>query len=164
MDDQPISLADQGYFARLDVGNSTSNTAAAIAETDDSTTERLTFTPGGQLASDFDVTADDPLMFTDDTEITYTLLLTMNVAGNIDVLLSSTEVDVDDNTLFASSVITPTTSFDTLYFGGQGDSNSVVDFRFDNVLVTSNVPEPASALLLGLGGLFMGARRKRDLA
>lgn len=155
------TLEDQGYFARVDVGTSTVNTAASVDETIDTTTERLRFQGGTSLiASDFGSDGDDTLMFTNNTDFVYTLTITLLDTNNVEVSLANDE-DGTDNPITGESTTTPTLSFDTLYFAGRPDSNSTVDYRIDNVLITTNIPEPASAVLVALGGLLITSRRRR---
>lgn len=129
----PVSLDDNGYFAILDLGSKTTADSVVIRESSNHTTERLW--NGTAIASDDNDTAPDLLMLTRYINFTYTLTLTRNSDGNVDIVLKN-NISKEHGAMQTTSSVTPTLSFDTLYFATSG---STANFAIDNVLVTSNL-------------------------
>lgn len=124
-DNHPISLDDNGYFAIVDLGTSTTLESAAIRETTNSVDPRLW--NGSSIASDQNGNASDPLIFTRNKRTTYALTLTRNPQGSIDLKLRN-HVSGNGMALTGTSKLTPMTTFDTLYFGTDGTtSNLAID-------------------------------------
>lgn len=78
-------------------------------------------------------------------------------SGN-EVLLGSLGT-TDKNVVITGSAVATGGTLDLLIFGtpGTGDGRPIV-----SGLMISQVPEPGSLALLGLGGLLIGSRRRRD--
>ncbi|WP_197168303.1 BPL-N domain-containing protein [Neorhodopirellula pilleata] len=131
-DSEPVSLDDRGYFVMLDLGINTTFDSAVIRETNNFTDERLA--NGGLIAFDAPDKNRDPLMFTREKNYTYSLTLTRNSRGTIDVSLQN-NVTGDEDALTGTSTLSPTLAFDTLYFGITG---STADFAIDDVRITDN--------------------------
>jgi len=158
------SLDDDGLYAFVDVGSSTINNSAFLRENDNNTEARLF---GGRTFANADNGGlSDPLMFSENTATSYGLDLTLQSDSNLDVLLfsdDSGEVPGAEGALFATVLTPPTLTFDTFYLGGNGDSNSVIDYRFDNLEIASTaVPEPntLAMAMLATGIALVGRRRK----
>jgi hypothetical protein len=82
-----------------------------------------------------------------------------------------TFTDVNSGTTldtFVDSSASLLTTYDTFIFAGKNNRNSQANggtnplSRYDNVLVTTNVPEPGSIALASLGGLLLLGRRRRQ--
>lgn len=135
-----VSLDDQGYFAVLDLGVSTKSDSAIIRESNNAMEERLW--SGQRIASDSSDEGRDPLIFIREKNYTYHLTLTRHSQGSLDVLLKN-QVSGDVRALRATSNLTPTLAFDTLYFGVNG---SDADFEIDQVMVTDHQSAPAKVV------------------
>lgn len=85
---------------------------------------------------------------------TGSITLTYNTATNMGV-----SVSYNGNVVGTATSTSPFFTFDEIVFS-QGGGNG---FLLDNVVVTSNVPEPGSAALIALGGVFCvaGCRRRK---
>lgn len=130
-DSDDISLDDDGYFAIVDLGISTTRDSALIREKNNAVDQRLW--NGSTIASDDNDGGRDPLMFTRNRSFTYTLTLKRNGEGNVDIVLKNS-VSGDEDALTGISKLTPTLTLDTIYFGTRG---STEDFAIDNVVVTN---------------------------
>jgi len=93
-----------------------------------------------------------PVMVGDFLPHTATITLTYNSASDLGIALT-----YDGAAVGSGSSSVPFLTFDELVFS-QGGSNG---FILDNVVVTSNVPEPGSAMLAALCGMAVMARRRR---
>jgi glutamine amidotransferase-like uncharacterized protein len=125
-----VSLDDSGYFAMLDLGGSTTADSAVLRESNNNKQERLW--EGGRIAFDAPDKTSDPLIFSRNKNYFYSLTLTRNTSGSIDIVLKNNASD-ERNWLNGTSKLTPTLKFDTIYFGTLG---STADFAIDNVMVT----------------------------
>lgn len=130
---------DSGYFAMVDLGRSTAFDSAVIRESNNATDERLW--NGGRIAADQPDNGPDPLMFTRNKNYHFTLTLTRNETGSVDITLKN-NVSGDQAALRGTSKLAPTFKFDTLYFGTHG---TTADFAIDNVTVTNKNAAKVSA-------------------
>lgn len=157
-DREDVSTDDDGYYTRIDVGNFTKNVAIEIYEHDDHKPARMF---GGSLIADYgNDDGPDPLMFSENTKLSYTLKLTLRDDGNLDVFATNNEAG-EPGALTGKTQLTPTKTFDTLYIGGEAGKKSEADFRIDNVKLTHHMAEPAAMLLFGPAGLLLWAGRRR---
>lgn len=83
---------------------------------------------------------------------TGSITLTYNSATNMGV-----SVSYDGNVVGTATSTVPFFTFDEIVFS-QGGGNG---FLLDNVVVSSNVPEPGSAALIAMGGVVCAAGRRR---
>jgi subtilase family serine protease len=97
------------------------------------------------------VTINDNLVHT--ASFTITLLSATSIKLSM-VLDGTTTVQTN------ASTTNIRTTFDEIAFG-DGFVASPVQFNIDNIQVTSSVPEPGSAALLGASSLLLLARRRR---
>jgi|GEM_PF-1127922 glutamine amidotransferase-like uncharacterized protein len=138
-DAESISLDDNGYFAILDLGSSTTRDSAVISESNSASDERLR--DGSTIALDDNDSARDPLMFSRNRSYTYTLTLTRNGDGNVDIILKN-NVSGDEGALAGTSRLTPTLTIDTIYFGTNGSN---ANFAIDNVIVANTLRRAAES-------------------
>lgn len=127
---QRTSVDDDGYFVLLDLGSRTTFDSAVIRESINHKDARLW--NGRTLASDNNGEAPDPLMFRKERRYTYELTLIRNKNDQVDLFLRN-NVTGDAGALIGTSKLSPTLSFDTLYFGV---NDSSADFAIGNVTVS----------------------------
>lgn len=155
---------DDGYYFTADMGGSTSNVSADMRGPDIDYDGSATWAGGNDYVIAEADTPDDPLMWSALEVMTYTFTLTLNDQGTYVALLQNDETDATTElsgiTPGHPSDLDPILTFDTLYFSSR---QSLLDYRIDNVTVTTNgvIPEPASLMLASAGGLLLLARRRR---
>ncbi|MEM6391929.1 MAG: PEP-CTERM sorting domain-containing protein [Planctomycetota bacterium] len=157
---------DIGFFAAVDTNASTSSDSAELHDTVASASTPLT-TGGnaGRIANDDNDGDPDPLSLSLNDFFEYQLRFEVNALNGLDILLANNETPAPvlpgdpDERLTATVALPSTTTFDALYLGLFNVDGS--DIRIDDVLVTTNVPEPSSLLLAGLGTAMLLTRRRR---
>lgn len=156
---------DIGFFAAVDTNIETTSDSAELHDTVASSSTPLT-TGGnsGRIANDDNDGAPDPLPLSLNEFFEYQLRFELNDLNGLDILLANNEtpeplLPSDSDLRLAATVDLPsTTTFDVLYLGLFNVDSS--DIRIDDVLVTTNVPEPSSLLLAGLGAAMLLTRRR----
>lgn len=129
-DERSRTWDDHGYFAILDMGRSTTLDSAVIRETRNNSEERLW--NGSTLAVAQNGKARDPLIFTGKRSYTYRLTLARTSTGQLDVALWN-QVTGRSQALRGTTKDTPTSTFDTIYFGVYGAQTEVA---IDNLEIT----------------------------
>jgi N-formylglutamate amidohydrolase/glutamine amidotransferase-like uncharacterized protein len=124
------SLDDEGFFAIVDVGSSTTLDSAILRQSTATGDPRLW--SGKTLAADSNQGGRDPLMFTRDKSYTYTLTLTRWSDDELRIELEN-QVGGSEGALTAVVKSPATLRFDTVYFGWRGSEAAVA---IDNVIVS----------------------------
>lgn len=160
------STRDDFTFSLLDSGGTQGNTVAA---TDDDFGYNIAVNPGSAAGNDgigrAQGTSSVNLGRFDSAGVgegsaNVSLTLTRNASGEIDLVLISGLVGETDNTYTTNVAAPPTFTFDLIEIGYSG-SGAQGTFLIDNVLVTTNVPEPG-AMALVAAGLACGLARRRS--
>lgn len=140
--------SDNDFGFRGEFGSGTNARVAIFKEANTSAGGTGTGTDGLSVTLD----TSSPVAVGDFLPHTASITLTYNSATDMRIVLTYDGATVGSGT---SSV--PYFDFDEVVFS-QGPSNG---FILDNVVVSSNVPEPGSALLAALCGAAMLVRRRR---
>jgi len=149
-------LDDVGYMARVDVGADASNSTTMDIVRDDSNSVNILGATATSLSPAVQsTTAANQL--TDALKHHFELSLTRSGTS---MLLSLQE---DSNTILTGTDASPGTvgfTFNEVMFTAR--SNSISDYRLDNIEVstTAAVPEPAGITTLGVAGIGLLARRR----
>jgi len=152
-DGQTTSDNDRGYYVQVGSSGTTRPTAGNTLYNEGGTilpilasTDRTSIT-----ASSAGVAINDSNVHTASFTVTRASATTMTLALSIDGAAAITGTDATANFR---------TSFDEIAFSN-GFTNPALNYAIDNVVVSSSVPEPATSVLFGTGGLFAIAKRRR---
>ena len=140
---------DFGYFVQLDTGTPDGQTADIRMENAGDGTL-------GGPTSTFGANTSDAAAAIGTTGKGVAFRITRNAADDLNLTLS-----IDGNELINRNLSQGSLTPNTDTFGSFQIANNGADFHYllDNVTLTSNVPEPATLSLVGLGGLMLLRRR-----